>query len=171
MSSPISAGFTPLSRARPTCAAICAVFPVETIAETVTRLRSRGASSFRSQTSPNRTSSVKWPRPGATSYTAAGAILRLLPGLRRLSRRSPRLRWMQRYSSSPNPSQSSTASSQPPARRRPAKGAYARCCPKKSAIRSNGILSIRSYRSVWLAPGMIISSFGSAAAAKAVSAK
>jgi hypothetical protein len=47
MSSLMSAGFTPLSRVRPTCAAICAVFPVETVAKTVTRLRSRGASSFR----------------------------------------------------------------------------------------------------------------------------
>lgn len=42
---------------------------------------------------------------------------------------------------------------------------YFRFLPKKSAILSNGILSTWSYRSTWLAPLMIMSSFGSAAAA------
>jgi hypothetical protein len=40
-----------------------------------------------------------------------------------------------------------------------------RCRSKNDWSLSNGITSIRSYRSVWLAPGMMRSSFGSAAAA------
>jgi len=40
-----------------------------------------------------------------------------------------------------------------------------RCSAKKAVILSKGILSRRSYRSTWLAPGTITSSLGSAAAA------
>ena len=58
MTAAISPGFTPLSSARLKCPVICWVWPPAISAATVTRLRSRGASSVRFQTSPNSTSSV-----------------------------------------------------------------------------------------------------------------